>query len=193
MNKSCPHCGAIEAFQKVSVIVESETSVINTTVSYRSTGVSVGMGGGSGDAVSSSNTSGTTSGVQSTALATRLAPPPPPPVPREALSNSEYLVKDELSTMGCLMVPISMVILIIAPATGITGILFGSIFALLRIWHIDNKYKSPESEKIRQDYKNAQESYAEQFDIWQNHLWFCKRCGNFTNTKETSLLGNGES
>lgn len=93
MQKSCPHCGAVEPFQRVSVIVESETSVINTTINYKSTGLSVGFGGSSGDALSSSTTSGMSSGTQTTALAKRLAPPlppPPPPVPPQMLPFIKY-------------------------------------------------------------------------------------------------------
>lgn len=62
------------------------------------------------------------------------------------------------------------------------------------------KYLSLESEKIRQGYRDSYEIYTkefkvylENFDAWKNHLWFCKRCGNLTNTKEMNLLGNGES
>ena len=149
MNK-CPHCGSFEQFQKVSVLVDSETSAIDTSTK----GVGIGLsGGGLGVGVGGAKTKGT----QKSVLASKLAPP----------------VKPATELKGFMFVGIIMVIfglLLLGPNKEYK---WGTIVTILGVILI---IRAPAFRRYGRD---QMQKYENELDAW-NRRWFCRRCGNIS-------------
>ena len=121
----CSQCGS-EDIQKLSVVYETGTSIINTQTRGSSTGIGIARGGiGVGTAVNSSRTRGT----QTSELAKRAAPPP-------AKMAFGWIV---LGLVGGLLFAAFGAIPLAVFALGLCGFLF----------HLGNRYNGTELPPLR--------------------------------------------